>query len=192
MVFNPRFWISMAVFQLAFGFVVFAFTRQYYLPDTKVITPHAVPVTGSASEWLDVDTQAELSFLQSPGIDSGAGEDPAEMSRRADEFFSSKQYDKAADLYQKLLALDPNNAEIYNNLGITLHYLGRSAEAIHWLNEGLAVDPEHQRTWLTLGFVNSQLGNIEEAREALTTATKAGDDASIRNSALKMLEDLPR
>ena len=44
-------------------------------------------------------------------------------------------------MYSQLLAFDPKNVEVYNNLGITLHYLGRSAEAVQRLNEGLALDP---------------------------------------------------
>jgi tetratricopeptide (TPR) repeat protein len=118
-------------------------------------------------------------------------QDPIEISRRADEFFANKQYDGAANLYEQLLVLNPNNADTYNNLGLTLHYLGRSAEALSRLNEGVALDVENQRIWLTLGYVNSQLGNTEQARKALTTAAQIGNDASIRQSALNMLEALP-
>jgi cytochrome c-type biogenesis protein CcmH/NrfG len=56
---------------------------------------------------------------------------------------------------------------------------------------GITIDPDHQRSWLTLGFVNSQLGNTEQARIALTKATQVGSDDSIRQSASKMLQDLP-
>ncbi|MDH3751165.1 MAG: hypothetical protein OEU40_11265, partial [Gammaproteobacteria bacterium] len=75
--------------------------------------------------------------------------------------------------------------------GLTLHYLGRSTEALRRLNDGIAVDRSNQRIWLTLGYVNSELGNTEEARTALTTATQIGSDESIRQSALNMLENLP-
>jgi cytochrome c-type biogenesis protein CcmH/NrfG len=57
-------------------------------------------------------------------------------------------------------------------------------------SKGIAIDPDHQRSWLTLGFVNSQLGNTEQAHTALTKATQVGTDDSIRQSAMKMLEDL--
>ena len=93
-------------------------------------------------------------------------------------------------MYERLLAFNPNNAETYNNLGLTLHYLGRSTDALRRLNEGVAVDAENQRIWLTLGYVNSQLGNTEQARAALTTAVQIGSDELIRQAAMKMLEDL--
>jgi Flp pilus assembly protein TadD len=94
-------------------------------------------------------------------------------------------------LYEQLLSFSPNDAEIYNNLGLTLQYLGRSNEALRTLNEGVAVDAGHQRIWLTLGYVNSQLGNTEEARTALTNAVQVGSDESIRESARRMLDELP-
>ncbi len=94
-------------------------------------------------------------------------------------------------MYERLLAFSPNNVDIQNELGLTLHYLGRSAEALRRLNDGVAANPTHQRIWLTLGFVNRQLGNTEQARAALTTATQIGTDESIRQSAMKMLENLP-
>jgi Tfp pilus assembly protein PilF len=84
-----------------------------------------------------------------------------------------------------------NDAEIYNNLGLTLYYLGRNDEALRWLNDGIAVDAEHQRIWLTLGFVNGQLGNFQQARVALTNATQIGNNESVRQSAMRMLDELP-
>ena len=93
-------------------------------------------------------------------------------------------------MYERLLVFDPGNVDTYNNLGLTLHYLNRSTEALGKLNDGIAVNPEHQRIWLTLGFINSQLGNTEQARAALTRA-QVGTDTTIRESAAQMLEALP-
>jgi Flp pilus assembly protein TadD len=53
------------------------------------------------------------------------------------------------------------------------------------------VDANYQRIWLTLGFVNKQLGNTVQARTALTTAVQLGADNDIGRSAGKMLEGLP-
>jgi len=54
------------------------------------------------------------------------------------------------------------------------------------------VDPTYQRIWLTLGFVNSQMGNTAEARTALGTAVQLGADTDVGKSAAKMLADLPQ
>ena len=179
------------VFQVFFGLAVFAITREYYMPDTAPVQGHAVTTGQSAPAWSRGITATDISRLSSPGLVDSAPDDPAEIYRQAQEFFANRQYDRAAQLYEQLLAYTPNDAEIYNNLGLTLFYIGRTDEALRRLDEGVAVDPEHQRIWLTLGYVNSQLGNTERARTALTRATQVGDNATVRESAEKMLAELP-
>jgi tetratricopeptide (TPR) repeat protein len=191
LILNSKFWFSFAVFQVVFGLAVFAITRDYYTQDTGTVSAHPPTIGQSAPVWPNGITETQIARLSSPALSEPAIQDPFEISRRANEYFANRQYEKAADMYERLLAFSPNDAEIYNNLGLTLHYLGRSTEALGRLNEGVAADPEHQRIWLTLGYVNSQLGNTEQARTALTTAARIGTDESIRQSATRMLEGLP-
>ncbi|MGW8369511.1 MAG: tetratricopeptide repeat protein [Gammaproteobacteria bacterium] len=188
---DKKFWTLLLVFQVFFGLAVFAITRDYYLPDTDSSQAHTLTAAPTASAWSRGMTAADVSRLSSPGLVEPALSDPAEISRRANQFFANRQYQNAAELYEQLLTFAPNDAETHNNLGLTLFYLGRTDEALRRLNEGVAKDPSHQRIWLTLGYVNSQLGNTEAARTALTNATQRGDDAAIREAALKMLGELP-
>ncbi|MDH3433425.1 MAG: tetratricopeptide repeat protein [Gammaproteobacteria bacterium] len=181
----------MAVFQVLFGLAVFAVTRDHYRQDLATIPGHPPTMNSTAPVWPDSISESNIARLTGSTAAEPSLQSPADISRRADEFFSNKQYDKAAELYERLLAFGGDNAEVHNNLGLTLHYLGRSAEALERLNEGVVVDPDNQRIWLTLGFVNGQLGNTEQARTALTAATQIGNDESIRQSAMKMLENLP-
>jgi Flp pilus assembly protein TadD len=181
----------MVLFQVAFGLAVFAITREHYSQDVDIVGAHRPTIDQPALVWPNNITETNIARLSSSVLSEPAIQNPLEISRQANESFSNRQYDRAADLYEQLLAFSPNDAEIYNNLGITLHYLGRSTESLRWLNDGIAVDAEHQRIWLTLGYVNSQLGNTEQARAALTTAAQIGSDDSIRQSAMRMLEELP-
>ena len=181
---SPKFWISMAVFLVVFGVAVFMVTRDLYKSDSDNITTNSSAVSQPA-----VAVQGSLS--SSPTFSLSTMTDPDELARQGDEFFASTQYDQAAQTYERLLELVPSNVDTYNNLGITLHYLGRSAEAVDRLNAGVAVDPAYQRIWLTLGYVNSQIGNIEQARTALTTALEMGADNDIGQSAAQMLSNLP-
>lgn len=190
---DAKFWIAMAVFQVFFGLAVFELTRAHYLQQLggAGAQPAAInqppPITGPGD--ITAMARARLSH-SSPG--DPATQDPVELARQAGDAFSSQQYARAAELYEQMLALDPNNVDILNELGLTLHYSGRSSEALQRLNQGVALDPTHQRIRLTLGFVNSQVGNIQEARAALTAATQLGTDATIRQSALDMLKNLPQ
>lgn len=188
---SPKFWIPMVAFQIVFGLSIFTITRQYYIQD--LVDTGAVP-TGTEQASIAMPSQSTsmntslsnlMTFTPSPT-------DPVEIARLANEYFSLSQYDRAAEMYQQLLTLNPSNVDIYNNLGITLHYLGKSTEAIDKLNEGATLDPTYQRIWLTLGFVNTQLGNLEQARSALEAAVKIGTDNDVGRSAEQMLAELPQ
>lgn len=192
---NGKFWAGMAVFQIAFGLAVFGATRAYYLDDASTTAARAgSPSAGTATVRQRPAPQPGGISANDIALSSAMtmlADDPAEMGRQADMLFREKQYGRAAELYARLLERNPDNAETRNNLGLTLHYLGRHEEALQHLREGVATNPDHQRIWLTLGFVSSQLGNIEEARRALTKATETGGNLSIKESAEQMLEALP-
>jgi tetratricopeptide (TPR) repeat protein len=192
MVRDTRFWIAAAAFQLVFGLAVFALTRYYYVSGRDIVRPEVAGVLKSLPKWPDGPAGMPAApSLPAPMANlDPAGTDPATIARNADESFNSGQYARAAELYQQLLMLDPTNVELHNNVGLTLHYLGRSAEALEVLQAGTALDPTHQRSWLTTGFVNAQLGNGPAAREALGRA-QVGADEEIRKAAREMLAALP-
>jgi len=188
---RSKFWMQMLIFQLIFGLTIFTFTRQYYIQDSAAarVTPAASSPAAPAGPHSALENKLTQFNPALPGeMKSG---DPAVLARQADEFFAKEQYQQAADVYQQLLATGQNDVDTYNNLGITLHYLGRSTEALDILNKGVAVDSNYQRIWLTLGFVNKQLGNNEQARMALTTAVQLDAASDVGKSAAKMLEGLP-
>lgn len=194
MIRSSRFWVLMTVFQIVFGLTVFALTRQYYLeaPDERGRATAAAHPT--ESDWPAPSAQGDLANLISSFPPTSAGRplstDPNVLSAQADAFFGQAQYQSAAHLYEQALEAGGTDANTYNSLGLTLHYLGRSAEALSLLEEGIAVDPGYQRIWLTLGYVNSQLGNEAEARTALTTAVQMNADNEISHSAASMLDKL--
>jgi Flp pilus assembly protein TadD len=188
---NKRFWALLVLFQVFFGLVIFTFTREYYRQDAQPLAGHPPVANPSPTAWTRGITATDISRLSSPGLVESMPSDPTDIYRKAEEFFANKQYSQAADLYEQLLTISPDDAEIQNNLGLTLFYAGRADEALRTLNEGVTANPDHQRIWLTLGYVNSQLGNTDEARTALTRATETGGNASIREAAMEMLAELP-
>ncbi len=187
---NTKFWISLAIFQVAFGFTVFALTREHYI-EAAGPRVSATAMRPMAAARPGTIPQSDLAQFATAAALQTNSNDPAEIGRQADQFFTNKQFDSAAQLYERLVELVPDNVDTYNNLGITLQYLGRSDEALQWLNKGVAVDASYQRIWLTLGYVYSQVGNTQEARAALTRAIEMDPDSGIGQSAANMLAELP-
>ncbi len=187
---TTNFWILFALFQLAFGYVVFALTRDHYTQQPTVVSAHPSVINAPGNAWPNNVSSMELERLTAAPAVVPDTNDPLQLSRQADLYFAGREFEQAATLYRRLLELTPNDAEVYNNLGLTLHYLGRSDEALRALEQGVAADPAHQRIRLTQGFVNSQLGNVQQARDALAKAIELGSDESIRDSARQMLQSL--
>jgi tetratricopeptide (TPR) repeat protein len=196
---NARFWALMALFQLVFGLTVFALTRQYYVSAPQKasaamqLPAPAAGLTGSGNPHADLrnNPTGDLAELMSTFPGQPPAQDPVALARQGDRFFAEQRYDLAAQQYRQAIDAGSRDANDYNSLGLTLHYLGRSAEALQVLNEGIALDSTYQRIWLTLGYVNSQLGNAEQAREALGNAVRLGPDNEIGQSATEMLDQLP-
>jgi Tfp pilus assembly protein PilF len=113
-----------------------------------------------------------------------------DLIRLADDYFERQQYAQAAAAYAQAVSLAPQQVEIYNNLGISLHYAGRSQEAIGKLKQGVAIDPHHQRIWLTLGFVQARAGNTPEARAALERAIAMDPRSEIGLEAKRLADAL--
>jgi tetratricopeptide (TPR) repeat protein len=187
---SKLFWALMSAFQIFFGLVVFIVTRNVYLDDSRGpgnrpsdIAPF--PSAGNGQS-LDINPTMLRSLID---LEPGSA-DPAAISFLANEYFEDGRYAEAAELYEQLLAFGPSNADVHNNLGLTLHYLGRSDEALDRLEEGVALDATNQRIWLTLGFVSSETGSVDEARAALKNAIRIKAGNQIGQSAAMMLEKL--
>ena len=58
--------------------------------------------------------------------------------------FGQKKYEGALDLYRTQAALKPGSATVHANIGVTLYFLGRHAEALDKMEQVLQLDPDHQ------------------------------------------------
>lgn len=190
MKFNATFWVAVAVFQLAYGAAVFSVTRAYYLDTKPASTP--APVARTAAPPTQRSLQSLERFLE-PQVEPDVAQitDPQQLANLADDYFAKQDYARAADIYARLITMAPGDAELYNNLGITLHYLGRTDEALEKLKHGTTLDPSLQRIWLTLGFVQGSAGHIEEARSALQRAIDLDPASSIGQEAKRIQGNLP-
>lgn len=88
--------------------------------------------------------------------------------------FSSNVFDKAASLYERYLAIKPNDLTTRSEYGGVLIALGRFDEAKRELNVVLKEDPDHFQALVNLAIVYGQTGDEKEfesfRRKALAKA----------------------
>ena len=58
--------------------------------------------------------------------------------------FGQREYEAALDLYRVQATLEPNNATVHANIGVTLYFLGRHEEALEALEQVLRLEPDHE------------------------------------------------
>ncbi len=69
------------------------------------------------------------------------------------DYFDSRQHQKAIDAYGKALALDPNNPDVLTDQGVMYRDTGRFDEAIANFEKAGKVDPKHVQSAYNLGVV---------------------------------------
>jgi len=152
-------------------------TRQVPVSSTE-----AGPARGGAS--LVADLEAKL--RKNP-------DDVQSLYAIADTYFSMKRFDEAARYYNRLLKLKPDDADLYNDLGLSLHYLGKSAEGLASLEKGIKKNPYNQRIWLTKGFILAYgIGDLEKAGEAWKKARALDPKSSVGKAADNYLAQIKK
>lgn len=104
-----------------------------------------------------------------------APKDPQPLLDLANLYYDQKQFDHAADWYEKALALDPNNVNAHTDLGTAYYNLGRAKDALKEYEKSLKVDPTHEPTMFNIIIVNL------EGTHDLAAARAAWDRLHKRN-----------
>jgi Flp pilus assembly protein TadD len=169
-------------FLIVYGAVIFAATRAYYLERGAARAPTpAAPASGAARPIAIPQARPPVTL----------SDDPAMLADQADDLLTQQRFGEAVVAYRKLLELAPDEVDTYNDLGLALHYAGRSGEGLQVLEAGAAKDADFQRIWLTLGFVRLQLGQVEAARSAFETCVNLAPESPIADEARRFLGRMP-
>lgn len=114
----------------------------------------------------------------------GAG---GEMLEQAHEFRINGEYDRAIELYQQVLAEQPELAEALWGLGLSLMNTGEFDEALETIVRACDVEPTNQLYLLDAGKHYTMLGMYDEARPFFERTVALGPDTTYGADAQKQL-----
>lgn len=89
---------------------------------------------------------------------------------------TTNQLESAAAWIAQAVALAPQQAEYYNNLGIALSALGRLTEAAESHQRAIDLQPTHHSAWYNLGLVFHRLQRSADARRCFERAIGLAPD----------------
>lgn len=112
--------------------------------------------------------------------------DPEPPLKLANLYYDQRQFDLAANWYQKALALDSKNVSARTDLGTAYFNLGRPKDALKEYEESLKIDPTHEPTMFNTIIVNM------EGTHDLAAARAAWDRLHKRNPNYPGLDDLKK
>ena len=114
-----------------------AFTLE--MDDATAATAHYL--AGRALQGLERMAEAAAHF--ETAIDH-APEHAEALDHLALWRFGQREYEAALDLYRVQATLEPNNATVHANMGVTLYFLGRHEQALEAVERVLRLDPGHE------------------------------------------------
>ena len=85
-------------------------------------------------------------------------------------FYNQRETLKAIQAYRKVIELDPNYVEAYNNLGVIYQKIGDFDRAFEAYHRSIAINPRYEKAHNNLGILLYLNGRYEEAREAFQKA----------------------
>ncbi|KAL6838639.1 hypothetical protein ACP4OV_031353 [Aristida adscensionis] len=101
--------------------------------------------------------------------------DPEEVKRAGNEQYKKGCFEEALKLYDRALALCPDNAACRGNRAAALIGLRRLGDAVKECEEALRIDPSYARAHQRLASLHIRLGHVEDALRHLSLAAPQPD-----------------
>jgi tetratricopeptide (TPR) repeat protein len=98
---------------------------------------------------------------------------PVVLAKLGDAYHRARQFDKAAEYFQKAIALKPDDATYHNGLGNAYAEMGKIPEAAAEFKKAAEVDPaQASRYYFNYGAIMYNAGKMDEAGEAFKKAVE--------------------
>lgn len=83
-----------------------------------------------------------------------------------------KKWDVAESWFEKVLALQPEDSDIWFNLGFIREHAGKTSAALEAFEASVKFKPAQDRAWYGKGLAHARLGQHEMAVDAFAEAVK--------------------
>lgn len=114
----------------------------------------------------------------------GAG---SEVLEQAHEHRINGEYDVAIELYNQVLAAEPDLAEALWGLGLSLMNIGEFDQALETIVRACEIEPDNQLYLLDAGKHYTMLGMYDEAKPYFERVVALGEDTKYGADAKKQL-----
>ncbi|XP_030538545.1 inactive TPR repeat-containing thioredoxin TTL3-like [Rhodamnia argentea] len=112
--------------------------------------------------------------------------DPEDVKNAGNELYRKGKFEDALLLYDRAIAISPDNASYRSNRAAALTALGRLGEAVTECEEAVRLEPGHGRARQRLASLYLRLGQVENARHHLCYPGQQPDPCEL--SKLQSLE----
>ena len=90
---------------------------------------------------------------------------------------------EAIPLFQRALAMEPENPLLWLNLGIAQQRTGDYEEAIESFQRALGIDPQLTDAWLSMGLIFNEMEELDLCASCYNSALVSGDnDPRVHNN----------
>jgi len=96
----------------------------------------------------------------------------------------SGRHDEAIDVFEKAISLEPENAKVYNYLGIAHGRIGNFQEAVQAYSKAISIDLDYASAHFNLASIFEQSGRDEEALEEWRRYVEIGEVVGEREDML--------
>jgi tetratricopeptide (TPR) repeat protein len=108
----------------------------------------------------------------------------AQRARQQGDHAAASRFEiQAAELFDRVIALDPRHAGALWGKGLCFAQLGRTAEAVALFQRAVGAEPGHAENHRQLGLCHAELGDIGAARVAIRRAVDLDGRAEYRQHA---------
>lgn len=87
----------------------------------------------------------------------------SEKIDKAMELFKERKYKECIDVFSTVLETEPDNADVYNNMGVAYSCLGDFEHAETYFTKSLELDPELAQAYINLSDLYYKAGDLASA-----------------------------